>query len=136
MASTLPLRPCLMVSDVPHDAHDWTYLVDAYGYHCPGWSEPNDGPGPEPAPPQTDAQRVRDLEYAIQRAREALGTDMVLVGCEEHTTRIGVLEGTLRDVLAHFVHSGHPGEPCKQTSWVSVRTINQWHAVLRGAAAS
>jgi hypothetical protein len=124
-------RLCPMVGDVPHDAHGWTYLVDGTAYRCPGWSEPDDGPGPQPGEPPTDAERIRDLEYVIQRAREALGTDTP--PCDQ-AARITALEDALREVLAHFVHSGHPGEPCKQTGWVRVATLNQWHAVLRGEA--
>lgn len=36
---------------------------------------------------------------------------------------------TLREVLGHFVHKGHPGEPCLQTGWISVRTVDRWRAI-------
>lgn len=88
--------------------------------------------GTEPGEPQTDAERARDLENILQRVREVVGTDMVLVSCEEHEVRIAELTTALRDVLAQFVHHGHPGEPCKQTGWVSVRTVQRWQAVLDG----
>lgn len=57
-----------------HDAHGWSAPVDGPS-HCPGYGKPDDGVK-ESAPPQTAEQQVRDLEYVIQRAREALGTDM------------------------------------------------------------
>jgi len=132
-AVTLPASPCPAWSlQVPHDAHDF---ASADGpARCPGWSEPDDGPGPQPGEPPTDAERIRGLEYTIQRAREALGTEAPAPDCDGHEARIAALEDALRDVLAHFVHTGYPGEPCKQTGWVRVATLDQWHAVLRGEA--
>lgn len=122
--------PCpLKTFEKPHDAHEQIYENIGL-WRCPGWGEPDDGVK-EPAPPQTDAQRIRDLEYVIQRAREALGADQP--PCD-HTARITALEDALREVLAKFVHPGHPGEPCKQTGWVRTATLDQWHAVLRGEA--
>lgn len=127
-AVTLPDSPCPNWSlQEPHDAHNF---ASADGpARCPGWSEPDDGPGPQPGEPPTDAERIRDLEHILQRAREALGTDTA--PCD-HAARIAALEDALREVLAKFVHLGHPGEPCKQTGWVRVATLDQWHAVLRG----
>lgn len=124
--------PCPEAGAKAHDAH---YYLSADGPACcPGWSEPDDGPGPQPGEPPTDAERIRGLEYTIQRAREALGAEAPATVCGGHEARIAALEDALRDVLAHFVHTGHPGEPCKQTGWVRVATIDQWHAVLRGEA--
>lgn len=40
------------------------------------------------------------------------------------------LATTLDEVLRHFVHKGHPGEPCLQTGWISTRTVQRWRAVL------
>ncbi|MFC8009117.1 hypothetical protein [Streptomyces cinereoruber] len=37
---------------------------------------------------------------------------------------------TLADVLRHFVHKGHPGEPCLSSGWISVKTVEKWRAVL------
>lgn len=51
-------------------------------------SEREDEGHAEPAPPQTVAEQVRDLERIIERVREAVGTDMTLVGCEQHETRL------------------------------------------------
>jgi hypothetical protein len=127
-AVTLPDSPCPNWSlQEPHDAHNFA-SADGLA-RCPGWGEPDDGPGPQPGEPPTDAERIRNLEYVIQRAREALGTDTAPCG---HAARIAALEDALREVLAKFVHTGHPGEPCKQTGWVRVATLDQWHAVLRG----
>lgn len=60
------------------------------------------------------------------------GTDMVLVGCEQHETRIAELATVLREVLARFVHDTHPGRRSKQTDHVNVETIARWQAVLNG----
>lgn len=120
--------PCPMrAQNHPHDTHEW----NAGEGRCPGFSEPEEFAS-EPAPPQTAEERARDLEYVIQRVREAVGTDAILVSCEEHTTRITALETTLRDVLAQFVHDTHPGRPCKQTGHINVETIRRWHNVLNG----
>lgn len=126
-AITLPDSPCPAWSlQEPHDAHEF---ASADGpARCPGWSEPDDGPGPDPAPPQSDAQRIRDLEYVIQRAREALGTDTP--SCD-HAARITTLEEALRSVLAHA--EPHT-ERCRRTGAISANTVRRWHAVLRGEA--
>jgi hypothetical protein len=36
----------------------------------------------------------------------------------------------LHEVLGHFVHKGHPGEPCLSSGWISERTVARWRAVL------
>ncbi|MFM9629398.1 hypothetical protein ACKI10_17445 [Streptomyces galilaeus] len=36
----------------------------------------------------------------------------------------------LDEVLRHFVHKGHPGEPCLQTGWISERTVARWRETL------
>lgn len=154
--------PCRKWSlEEAHDAHDWIAPVDGPA-RCPGHGGPVvghvsigldyvrehygegatpqthraylDGGHAEPAPPQTDTEKIRDLERVIERVREAVGTDTVLVGCEKHEPRITALEDVLREVLAQFVHPTHPGEPCKQTGHVAVRAIDRWHAVLGGEA--
>jgi hypothetical protein len=64
-------KPCYFPGmGSPHDAHDRS---DGTGW-CPGYSEPEEGIT-EPAPPQTVAEQVRDLERIIERVREAVGTD-------------------------------------------------------------
>ncbi|OKH91471.1 hypothetical protein [Streptomyces uncialis] len=40
----------------------------------------------------------------------------------------------LGDILSHFVHKGHPGEPCLSSGWVGERTVARWRAVLRPPA--
>lgn len=40
------------------------------------------------------------------------------------------LAATLDEVLRHFVHKGHPGEPCLSSGWVSEKTVARWRAVL------
>lgn len=76
----------------------------------------------------TDAERIRDLEYVIQRAREALGAETP--PCD-HVARITALEETLQAVLAHA--EPHT-ERCRRTGAISANTVRRWHAVLRGEA--
>lgn len=44
--------------------------------------------------------------------------------------RLAETRATLDEVLRHFTHKGHPGEPCLQTGWVSEKTVARWRAVL------
>lgn len=108
----------------PHDAHDRT---DGRG-HCPGYSEPDDGTK-EPAPPQTIAEQVRDLERTIERVREAVGTDLVLISCEEHAARIESLESSLRGVLGMFEKEI---EQRRIMGALSINTVRRWHNTLDG----
>jgi hypothetical protein len=109
----------------PHDAHDRT---DGQG-RCPGYGEPDDG-AKEPAPPQTIAEQVRDLEYVIERVREAVGTDMALASCE-HTARIESLESALRGVLAMFEKEI---EQRRIMGALSINTVRGWWNALDGEA--
>lgn len=125
--------PCPQVrSREQHEGHDWFAPVDGRA-HCLGYDAGEEGHA-EPAPPQTDAEKIRDLEHILHRVREVVGTDMTLVSCEEHTARIAALSTALRQVLAEFRFDTHPGRPCKQTGHISVETIRRWHAVLDGEA--
>lgn len=45
------------------------------------------------------------------------------------------LAATLDEVLRHFVHPGHPGEPCLGAGWIAEKTVNRWRAVLNPPAA-
>lgn len=44
--------------------------------------------------------------------------------------RLAETRTVLDEVLRAFVHKGHPGEPCLQTGWISVGTVERWRAVL------
>lgn len=44
--------------------------------------------------------------------------------------RLAETRVALDEVLRHFVHKGHPGEPCLQTGWISEKTVARWRAVL------
>ncbi|GAA3113663.1 hypothetical protein [Streptomyces echinatus] len=44
--------------------------------------------------------------------------------------RLAETRTTLHEVLSHFVHKGHPGEPCLQTGWIAEKTVARWRAVL------
>lgn len=44
--------------------------------------------------------------------------------------RLAETRATLDEVLRHFTHKGHPGEPCLQTGWISEKTVARWRAVL------
>ncbi|WP_030169043.1 hypothetical protein [Streptomyces sp. NRRL S-813] len=49
---------------------------------------------------------------------------------EQQRKRAEQLAGVLDEVLRHFVHKGHPGEPCLQTGWISEKTVARWRAAL------
>lgn len=55
---------------------------------------------------------------------------------EQQKQRADQLAGTLHDVLRHFVHKGHPGEPCLSSGWISEKTVARWRATLYPPAAS
>jgi hypothetical protein len=44
--------------------------------------------------------------------------------------RLTETRDALDEVLRHFVHKGHPGEPCLSSGWISVKTVERWRAVL------
>lgn len=44
--------------------------------------------------------------------------------------RAEMVEAALRELLAAFVHKGHPGKPCVRTGWISEDTITRWRATL------
>lgn len=46
--------------------------------------------------------------------------------------RTDELSETLRVVLSHFVHKGHPGTPCLQTGWVREDVVRQWRKEADG----
>lgn len=52
------------------------------------------------------------------------------VRAEKAEERRDQLAATLGEVLRHFVHKGHPGEPCLGVGWVSVRTVDRWRGIL------
>lgn len=117
--------PCPMLAQrQPHDTHEWH---NGAGW-CPGYGEPDDGTK-EPAPPQTIAEQVRDLERTIERVREAVGTDMVLISCEEHAARIESLESSLRGVLGMFEKEI---EQRRIMGALSINTVRAWHNTLDG----
>ena len=127
MAASPSGRPCGETPRGSHGSH--RYMIGGTGYQCPGGDMRE--LSAEPAPPHTVAEQVRDLKRVIERVREAVGTDTVLVSCEQHETRIGELSTALREVLAQFVHDTHPGRRCKQTGHVNVGTIARWQSVLQ-----
>jgi len=89
----------------------------------------DDGGHAEPAPPQTAEERVRDLEYVIQRVREAVGTDQPVVPCDAHTTRIEALETALRGVLSMFEREI---EQRLLTGALSISTVRRWRNAADG----
>lgn len=97
--------------------------------------EPDDGTHPEAPPaatPLEEAQAtIESLRYQIRRAREALGTDEAPQPEQDQVRRErDELRALLYEILGHFVHKGHPGEPCLQTGWISVRTVQRWRDAL------
>jgi hypothetical protein len=49
---------------------------------------------------------------------------------EQQKQRADQFAVTLDEVLRHFIHKGHPGEPCLQTGWISERTVARWRETL------
>jgi hypothetical protein len=49
---------------------------------------------------------------------------------EQQRDRAQQLAGVLDEVLRHFTHKGHPGEPCLQTGWIREATVARWRAAL------
>lgn len=69
-----------------------------------------------------------DLYDDLDRYAEILGEmNERLVHLEQRADQLAV---TLDDVLRHFIHKGHPGEPCLQTGWISERTVARWRETL------
>ncbi|MFF5451849.1 hypothetical protein ACFY40_11490 [Streptomyces sp. NPDC012950] len=100
----------------------------------------------------TEQKRADKAEAAIERVRQHCSP-------EQNTKSLGYLResknilalldeagptraeaerdaarNTLAEVLQHFVHKGHPGEPCLSSGWVRVATVEKWRAVLRHPA--
>ncbi|MEV0526014.1 hypothetical protein AB0I66_21495 [Streptomyces sp. NPDC050439] len=76
--------------------------------------------------------RERDLAIAHDRQPypTASAYEQACAALHAHRDRAELLATTLDTVLRNFVHKGHPGEPCLQTGWISVRTVEQWRDVL------
>lgn len=93
--------PCPMrAQNHPHDTHE----CHAGEGRCPGYGEPEEF-APEPAPPQTAGQIRRDLEYVIQRVREAVGTDQPAIPVEPVDSRLAAI---VREVLGIDLTAGTP----------------------------
>jgi hypothetical protein len=125
---------CPLVQRTPHDAHEYE------GLQCPGWA-PDDGTRPEQPPELSELEQLRadseSLRYQIQRVREALGTDQAPVpGLDDLRRDRDELRALLYEILGHFVHKGHPGEPCLSSGWISVRTVDRWRTTLNEAVAA
>jgi hypothetical protein len=128
---------CPLVQQTPHDAHEYE------GLRCPGWApdDTDDGTRPEQPPALSESKQLRadneSLRYQIQRVREALGTDEPLAPDLDQLRRErDELRSLLYEILGHFVHKGHPGEPCLSSGWISVRTVERWRNTLNEAVAA
>lgn len=49
--------------------------------------------------------------------------------CQAEAERDQV-RAVLVEILGKFYERGHPGEPCRRTSWIREQTLERWHAVL------
>jgi hypothetical protein len=81
-----------------------------------------EGPRPDASTTDDDASALR-MELHAQDER-----------IEELEARRDELRVTLHDVLRHFVHKGHPGEPCLSSGWVAEKTVTRWRTVLQPPA--
>lgn len=68
-------------------------------------------------------------QYAAADSADAAAGSYAL-RAETAEQRRDELAATLDEILRHFVHKGHPGEPCLGVGWISVRTVDRWRAVL------
>lgn len=67
------------------------------------------------------------VQELLRDNNQLLGEQAACITAELQRNR---LAATLREVLAHFVEKGHPGEPCLRTAWIHERTVAQWHTAL------
>lgn len=76
--------------------------------------------------PRALIQRLLD---EIDRLREGEG----IADEELFSLRLDVqVLGTIaKEMLATFVHKGHPGEPCRQSGWVPEKTVARWAELFR-----
>lgn len=44
------------------------------------------------------------------------------------------LKALASEMLSHFDHRGHPGEPCRRTGWITEERIAIWRATLDNPA--
>jgi hypothetical protein len=83
---------------------------------------------------QRAAAMERAMESTAAAALKHSGCHAKLVAqcirVEQAEERRDQLAATLAKVLSHFVHKGHPGEPCLQTGWIAEKTVAEWRAVL------
>ncbi|WP_328436939.1 helix-turn-helix domain-containing protein [Streptomyces sp. NBC_00444] len=75
-------------------------------------------------------ETLSPLRRAVWYARADAAIAMADVELGSAVERADRLAATLDEVLRHFVHKGHPGEPCLQTGWISEKTVARWRAVL------
>jgi hypothetical protein len=69
------------------------------------------------------AEMRRQLDAAVAMRDKHFGEVKKL------RSRTDELSETLREVLGHFVHKGHPGTPCLQTGWVREDVVRRWREV-------
>lgn len=89
---------------------------------------------PDPFGCEERERTGRNAGLVLSAATEAtdMGSELddAAATIANHTVEINQLRHTLDEVLRHFVHKGHPGEPCLQTGWISERAVARWRAVL------
>jgi len=73
-------------------------------------------------------KEVQRLGERLRTAREDTATaDRIRAEAQRDRDQHAAV---LREVLSHFVHKGHPGEPCLQTGWISEKTVAKWRSVV------
>lgn len=64
------------------------------------------------------------IEYDFARRKLAEGK------LEQAEAERDAFRALATEVLGHFTHQGHPGEPCRRTGWIRERQIAAWRAAL------
>lgn len=92
-------------------------------------------PAPRPTLDDITSDQLDTLWDRAEQAEEARDDALRTAAyhndrASKHRARAERAEALAREILRHFIHKGHPGEPCLQTGWISVRTVEQWRAAL------
>jgi hypothetical protein len=84
--------------------------------------------------PSTHPDAIADAVYTRLKPHLAPHYQHAVDAAAAAEQRAQQLATTLDDVLRHFAHKGHPGEPCLSSGWISEKTVARWRAALHKPA--